>query len=280
MQIALFGANSSISQAVKPLFEKVSNVMTIGRSNADIILDLNNYPSEFNLPPDIDALIHTAAHFGGLNVDEISDAVMVNVIGTLKLYDASVRAGINQFIYISSIYSHLKADSPLYGIYSISKKYAEEILRLHSKNKPTKLTILRPSQIYGGFESNRIHQPFFYSIIDKIRKNELVTFYGKHDPQRNFIHIDDLAEIIYQVVIKGVEGDFDCAFPENITFAGIADAARSVFQSESEILFDRDKPDLADINIKYDHNLYEILNFQPKITMLEGMRSLKYKNKV
>jgi nucleoside-diphosphate-sugar epimerase len=145
---------------------------------------------------------------------------------------------------------------------------------LYCKGKDIKLTILRPSQIYGNFESNRINQPFFYSIIQKVKNNQEVVFYGKHDPARNFIHIDDVAEIIFRVVERGIEGNFDCIFNNNITFTDIACAAKSAFKSSSRILFDDSKPDIEDNVIAINTILYDLIDYYPKITIEEGIKRL------
>lgn len=274
MKVALVGVTSSITRALIPLFSGKAETITLGRKNADTIIDLNNHLEEIVLEKDIDVLIHTSAHFGGVTYESISEAIMVNVLGTLKMLHAANIAGVKHFVYISSIYSHLKPSSNLYSIYSETKRSSEEVMKLYCKGKDIKLTILRPSQIYGNLESIMIKQPFFYSIIQKMKNNQEVVFYGTHDPKRNFIHIDDVAEIIYKVVEKGIEGDYDCLFKDNITFTQIARAAKLAFKSHSEILFDKSKPNIEDNIIQINTLLYDLIDYYPKVTIEEGIRRL------
>jgi nucleoside-diphosphate-sugar epimerase len=274
MKVALVGVSSSISSAIITLFSDKVEIITLGRKNADIIIDLNNQLEQVKLEKNIDVMIHTSAHFGGVTYEAISEAIMVNILGALKMIHAASLEGVKHFVYISSIYSHLSPNSNHYSIYSVTKKSSEEVLRLYCKGKNIKLTILRPSQIYGNFISNRINQPFFYSIIEKVKNNQEVVLYGTHDPLRNFIHIDDVAEIIYKVVENGVEGDFDCVFSDNITFTQIVYAAKLAFRSHSEIRFDESKPDIEDNITELNTLLYDLINYNPKITIEEGMRRL------
>ena len=260
MKIALVGNSSSISQAFINCVKPGEKIITLGRKNADFEIDLNSNNDIF-LPDGIDVMIHTAAHFGGTTINEICDAINVNIVGTLKLFDAAIKSNVKQFVYISSIHSHLLSDSKQYNIYSISKKCSEEVLKLYAANKPVKLVILRPSHIYGNFHANRKHQPFFYALIEKIRKNEKVVFYGSRDPKRNFIHINDLANIIYKTVENKIEGEYDCAYPFNTSFMKIAEAARIAFGSKSEIIFDHSFEDIPDFKIKFETTLYEKINF-------------------
>ncbi len=272
MKIALVGNSSSISQALISLFKSGEEIITLGRKDADVEIDLNRQ-DKISLPNGIDVMIHTAAHFGGSSLTDTCDAINVNILGTLRLFDAAIESKVKQFVYISSIYSHLQPTSKLYGVYSISKKCSEDLLKLYSINKSIKLVILRPSQIYGNFQSNKKHQPFFYSIIDKVRKNEKVVFYGKRDPKRNFIHINDLAKIIYRTVFDNIEGDYDCAFPYDTSFLEIAEAAKVAFNSKSEIVFDQSFEDVPDVGIKFETSLYKKINFKPEISIFNGIQN-------
>ena len=272
MRVAIVGPSSSISQSIIPLFKKEDEIITLGRKNADIELDLESVNALIQLPLNIDVIVHSAAHFGGFTFKDTIDAIKVNILGTLRLFDAAVISNVGQFVYISSVYSHLSSNSNLYSIYSLTKKCTEDILQLYAKGKKVKLLILRPSLLYGNFFSMRKHQPFFYSILDKISQNEKVVFWGRRDPTRNFIHIDDLTNIIYLCIQNGIEGEYDCAFPTNVSFKEIADAAKSSFNSSSEIVFDTSMPDTADLDIEFDTSLYSKINFYPKIPMKEGIK--------
>jgi nucleoside-diphosphate-sugar epimerase len=278
MKIGIVGGNSSIAKSLIPKFIGESEIILFGRSNVDVFMDLNS--ENISLPQGLDVIIHTAANFGGSSFNDTYDAINVNILGTLRLFEAAIEAKVKHFIYISSIYSHLHSDSSLYSIYSITKKSSEDILKLHAVDKGIKLLILRPSQIYGDLESNRTHQPFFYSIIDKVKLNKKILFYGSKDPIRNFIHIEDLSNIIYYSLQNEIEGDFDCAFPDNTSFLEIANAAKFAFKSSSRILFDGSYGNIADMDIAFETSLYSQIDYFPKISINLGMHMLaEYFNK-
>lgn len=274
MRIALFGSNSSITQSLIPLLKEDNELFTLGRSNANFIIDINNILEDFELPKNLDTLLLSSAHFGGIELDDYLNAININVIGALKLFDLAIKSDVKQFIYISSIYSHFEAKSPLSTIYSICKKSSEEILLQYAKEKKIKLAIIRPSQIIGNFESNRVHQPFFYSMLKKIKNSEDVIFYGKKDPKRNFIYIDDLSLVLKKVILAQLEGVFDCAFPSNTSFLEIANYAKALFKSKSAIYFDETKSDILDNVFEYDFHLYELINYYPKTTIIERIEKL------
>ena len=274
MRIALFGSNSSITKSLIPLLIEENEVFTLGRSNADIIVDLNNITKDFELPNNLDTLLLSSSHFGGNDFNDYLNAININVIGALSLFDLAIKKDVKHFIYISSIYRHFEAKSTLSNIYSISKKFSEEILLQYAKNKQTKLTIIRPTQLIGNFESNRMHQPFIYSLLRKIKNSEDIIFYGKNDPKRNFIRIEDLSSILHKVILMGLGGIYDCAFPQNTSFLEIANQAKIEFKSKSKISFDKTKPDILDNVLKYDFQLYDLINYYPKTSILDGISKL------
>ncbi len=210
MKILIIGGTSSVADALKTFFCGSAEIITAGRKNCDITLNLIDPLQEITFPDDLDVVIHTATHFGGKTAKDILDAECVNVLGTLKLCQAAVRANAKHFILISSIFASLKENSESYSIYALSKKHAEEIARFHFSRNSLPLTVLRPSQLYGNEDRFSVHQPFIYTMIDKAEKGEDIMLYGSNDALRNFIHIEDLTNIIAKVIESKVEGTYSC----------------------------------------------------------------------
>ena len=279
MKILIIGGTSSIANALKTFFFESVEIITAGRKECDITLNFNDPFEEINFPDDLDVVIHTAAHFGGKAAKDILDAECINVLGTLKLCQAAVRAKAKHFILISSIFASLRESSEHYNIYSLSKKHAEEVARFYSSGYSLPLTILRPSQIYGNEDRFRVHQPFLYTMIDKAEKGEDITLYGSNDAVRNFIHIDDLTNIIVKVIECKVEGTYACMYTADLTYSQIADAAFSAFNRKGVVRFLKDKPNIPDNIFEKDDSLYKKIGFYPQISIEEGMRKIAvYRN--
>ena len=132
------------------------------------------------------------------------------------------------------------------------------------------LAILRLAQIYGDGESFRRHQPFLYSLIDSAQRGEDIKLYGSNDALRNFIHIDDILEIIYRVVQQRIQGLYECASLSNQRFSEIAAAAVAAFGSRSAIYFDEGKPDIPDNAFAQNDALYHQIGYFPKISLAQG----------
>lgn len=271
MKILLVGGHASVAQALKPLLLSFAEVITAGRRDCDLSLDLAWLAERFTIPAGVDVVINLAAHFGGHAVADLLAAEEVNALGSLKLAAASMEAEARHFIQISSIFAGLHEDSPFYNVYALSKRHAEDLLRLYAHQTGLKLTILRPSQIYGEGEAFRRHQPVLYALLDQALRGDEIVLKGRNDAARNFIHVEDVAEVIARVVRLGLAGRYDCASLSNVRFSEIAAAAVAAAGSNSMVRFDAAQPDIPDNAFEADETLYRLIDYYPRISLPQGL---------
>ena len=270
MKVLLVGGHACLAQALRPVLAPFAEVLTAGRSGCDLALDLAWPEERLALPAGLDVVVNLAAHFGGRDGAAMLAAEDVNVLGALKLARACSAAGAGHLVHISSIFAALPEQSPFFSSYSLSKRHAEEILGLFSRSAGLPLAILRPAQLYGEGEAFRRHQPFLYGLLDRAQRGEDIVLYGSNDALRNFIHIDDVAQVCARVVRQRIEGRYDCASLDNVRFSAIAAAAVAAFGSASAIRFDPSQPDIADNAYAADGALYERVAYFPAITLAQG----------
>lgn len=274
MKILIVGGTSSLAQALKPVLSEFAEVITAGRSACDLHLDLSKPLEQILLPKDIDVVINAAASFGGKSFDDMYWTECVNVLGTLKLCQASTTANVRHFVSISSTSAYLRETSAYYGVYALSKKQADELIQLFCPSFNLPFTILRPSQLYGNEDIFRKRQPFLYTAIDKAEKNEDINIYGCKDALRNYIHIEDFTKIISLVITKKIEGLYACTHEVDVSLLNIANTAIEVFCSTGQVNFLKDREDIQDNIFPYDDSLYNKINYFPQVTMAEGVRKI------
>jgi nucleoside-diphosphate-sugar epimerase len=274
MRILIVGGTSSVGSALLRTLPVTDTVITAGRKNCDIKLDLSDPASKFSFPSDLDVIIHTASQFGIHTDKEILDTEEVNVVGTLKLCQVAVQSGAKHFVLISSIYSVLERHAKNYNFYALSKRQAEEVATLYCSNHNLPLTILRPSPLYGSDDKFRVHQPFLYTMIDKAQKGEDITLYGSNDASKNYLHIDDLTEIITRVIRMKMEGTYACSNTTDVTYSQIAKAAFETFKKGGNVYFLKDKPDIRSDIFEKNYSLYDKIGFYPRISIEEGFKRL------
>jgi nucleoside-diphosphate-sugar epimerase len=269
MRVLLVGGNSSLAQCLRPVLAGFAEVVTAGRNDCDLELDLNKITT---IPSGFDSVVNTAAHLGGPNPAKLESAEATNALGTLALGRACAEAGVDHLVHVSTIFATLPASSPFHNAYALSKRHGDEALQLQARMQDMQLTILRPSQFYGVGESYRRNQPFLFTLMDKAQSGQDIELWGKHDALRNFIHVQDVANIIARVVLNRALGTYTVSSPQDQSFHQIAQAAVDAFESSSTIHFLHDKPDTADNIFTFKDTLYRTLGYTPQIDINRGMQ--------
>ena len=273
-RIAIMGGTSALAQRLILALDGGYQVTTLGLRDCDIPCDLLDSVENLHFPANTEALVHLAAAFGGPTDEECLRTVEINAVGTLKVCIAAKQARVAYVVLISSIYAQLAQDSPYYGIYSITKRQAEELAIDYCRRNSLRLTVLRPSPIYGNDEAFRRHQPLLYRIVDCAQEGHDIQLYGSRNSLRNYIHADDVARIIREVLEKPCEGVHSCTFPRDFAVSEIAAAAQEAFRRGGNVTFLPDKPDIPDNVFSNNTELYERIGFVPSIDVWEGMRRL------
>ncbi len=272
MKVMIIGGRSSVAHALRTCLADDVTVLTAGRKDCDVWLDLDSRIDNTDLFVGIDVVINTAASFGGKRVEDVEQAVRVNVNGPAQLCRLCASAGVKKFVNVSSIFATLPPSSPFYSSYALTKRQGDETLELCAAIEGLPICILRPPRLYGLGEDSRKHQPFLSSIIDKAVRHEEIVFYGRNDARRNFLHLNDLAAIIARVIEGGVTGTYTCIQRDDIRCSQIAAAVIEAFGSRSGFRFDSRMPDIADDDLNGDGLLYDVIGYHPTISFPEGMK--------
>jgi nucleoside-diphosphate-sugar epimerase len=156
----------------------------------------------------VDVVIHLAARVHIMK-DTASDALAefrrVNVDGALNLARQAERAGVRRFIFISSIkvngeatflgQPYTEADQPApVDPYGISKREAEDALRLLAGETAMEVVIIRPPLVYGpGVKAN------FWSMMRWLDKRVPLPLGAIHN-QRSLVALDNLVDLIVSCI--------------------------------------------------------------------------------
>jgi nucleoside-diphosphate-sugar epimerase len=274
MKILLVGGQSSLAQVLRPVLETFAEVLTAGRNGCDMELDLSWPIERFSVPANVDVLINTVAHFGNNDPDEFLAAEMVNTLGALKLCFAARNAQVKHIVQISSTSACLDDTSKYYGIYSLSKRHSDEVVRLYCATAGLPCVILRPSQLYGDQDSFRKHQPFLFHALDRALRGEDIIIYGSRAALRNYLHAEDFSRIIAAVIQKKIEGTYQCTSPVDVGLDSIAKALLLASASPGKVMFDMEMEDIPDNIFVYDDALFQQIGVYPEIGMEEGITRL------
>lgn len=156
----------------------------------------------------IDIIIHLAARahiMGDEAADPLSEYRLVNVAGTLNLARQAAAAGVKRFIFVSSIKVNGETTSGLQPFtesltcevqdpYGISKKEAEDGLRIIAAETGMEVVIIRPPLVYGaGVKAN------FLNLM-KLADTPIPLPFGAINNKRSMVYVGNLVDFIIQCI--------------------------------------------------------------------------------
>ena len=166
------------------------------------------------LVPGHDAIVHFAAESHvDRSITGAADFVLTNVLGTQKLLQAALDAGVEKFVHVSTdeVYGSidegswtedrtLEPNSP----YSASKASSDLIARAYSRTFGMNVCITRCSNNYGPHQFPEKVIPLF---VTNLMDGKKVPLYGDGLNVRDWLHVDDHCRGIQLVLDGGRAGE-------------------------------------------------------------------------
>lgn len=245
------------------------------------IRDKENFKNVF-LKHKIDYVIHEAAKIN-LNVmlEDAAEDVGISVLGTINILKCCVKFKVKKLIYASSVavYGRPKklpaAETdelvPIYS-YGLAKKCAEEYIEYFSEYYGLNYTILRYANVYGP------RQPILGSVglikifADRVINGQPLTVYGQGTETRDYIYVDDVAEITLKMLEAGDREIINASCGRGITvnevFGCFQEAAGTSLKRENKPLRG------GEIGHFYSDNTKLVNRFKiaPKHSLKEGIQ--------
>ncbi len=143
-----------------------------------------------------------------------------NVVGTLGVLDAALETGASRVIFSSSggtVYGPtdlvpIKENHATHPInaYGVSKLACEKYLRLYNgregKDGPISTISLRIANPYGQHQNIKKAQGALTTFCAQAAANETITIWGDGRVERDFIHVQDVAQALMIAGISDVSG--------------------------------------------------------------------------
>jgi dTDP-glucose 4,6-dehydratase len=164
--------------------------------------------------PGVDAIVHFAAESHvDRSVRDAGPFIDTNVVGTQRLLDAALRAGVGRFVHVSTdeVYGSiaegswtedhlLEPNSP----YSASKAGSDLVARSFHRTHGLDVRITRCSNNYGPYHfPEKVIPLFVTNLID----GAPVPLYGDGSNVRDWLHVDDHTRGIALVLTGGRAGE-------------------------------------------------------------------------
>ncbi len=216
MNILLSGASGFIgSYFIDRLSDTGDSVDIISRkkptnltNSRTVIYDLDiTKPNKCTLEKKYDVFIHLA---GANDVDSRDpfDAVLKTTYGTRNCLDLCLKNKITKFIYFSTlqVYGDNKqitenSDISCQNDYAMTHYFSEEYVRMF-QSRGIDFIILRPSNIYGGFQSETVNR---WSLVPgcfckSAMENSRITLLSSGKQKRDFVCLEEVYEFTSHLI--------------------------------------------------------------------------------
>lgn len=259
------------------------------------IINSNSYASELQ---EAQIVFHIASKVLGIGYSAKNhiDMMLTNDNMTNAFLDALTPSKkIEQLVVISSssIYDDNGPDivSESYGFtgtpekanlgYGLAKRFLEQKAEIFAENKNIKLSIFRPSNIYGerytwaGENSQGLP-----SLVKKLLDgNSKIEIWGTGNQRRNYMHAFDCADIMLRVTAKQNKASdvFNIGVKETISLRQLVEIACNLYQINPELTFNTNMPEGRFIKSSDDEKLLSIIpNFKENLISIEdGLLKMK-----
>lgn len=235
-----------------------------------------------------DIIVHCAAIAGIDTVIKSPVTTMrVNMIGSANVLEAASRIPrcsrvvcfSTSEVFGQQAFRSSETDSAVMGrvgearwTYAVSKLAEEHLAIAYYQERGLPTTVVRPFNVYGP---GQVGEGALKTFVIRALQGEPIEIHGDGTQIRAWCHVDDMVEGVLLAMVhpKAVGESFNIGNQRAVTtIYGLANTVLRVLNSESPIVFTR--KDYADVELRIPSvsKARELLGFEAKIDLEEGIR--------
>ena len=270
----------------------MDNLITGSKQNISNIQNdafhfVNHNVSEFiNIDGNLDYILHFASPASPIDYLELP--IQTLKVGALGTHNALGLAKAKNAVFLLASTSEVYGDPLIHpqpeeywgnvnpigprGVYDEAKRFAEAITMAYHRTHGINTKIVRIFNTYGPrmrIKDGRAIPNFLKQALT----GEDLTIYGNGSQTRSFCFVTDLVEGIFRLLISEQHKPVNIGNPNEMTIRQMADKILQATQSNSRIVnvpLPEDDPKTRQPNITLAK---EILNWEPKVSLDEGLNS-------
>jgi len=230
-----------------------------------------------------DVIVHLAANPAmQYSIQHPLETSLVNLFGTINMLDIARRQKIKRFVFGSScaVYGDPEVPTPETAPIKILSPYAEQKWQserwctYYQNNYDLSTIILRFFNVYGPRQNNdSAYAGVITKWINLIRNNQQPAVYGDGEQTRDFVHVTDVAQAIYQAATSIATGTYNIGSGQGIS---INQALTNVLKMLNSSIKPQLQPALEETrDSKADITKAKTLGWQPKMSFEEGIQTLR-----
>ncbi|KKM20597.1 hypothetical protein LCGC14_1643860 [marine sediment metagenome] len=216
------------------------------------------------------------------NRDLVAD-VRANLVSSLHLIEASLRAGVDRIVFVSSggtVYGHsgvfdIPENAPKTPLssYGITKLAVEKYIQMFNHLYGLDYVILRPSVPYGPRQSPHGRQGAVAVFLYRVAHGLPLTIWGDGSVTRDYFYISDLIDALVTSMDRELSKHriFNISGDEKITLVNLVELVEQTVGRKAIVEYSpARKFDATRIILDTQLARHE-LDWQPKVPMVQGL---------
>ncbi len=211
-----------------------------------------------------------------------------NVVGTLRLLDACVTAGIRRIVFSSSggtVYG-LSSTMPIsetcptnpISSYGITKLTIEKYLHLYYVLHGLDYVIIRPANAYGKGQNPDRGQGVIAAFLKRIAQGQAIEIWGDGAVIRDYVHVQDIARAFCMVANHELHHRiFNVGSGNGVSLNELVQLIRAVTGSDIEVNYNGGRPFDVPIMVLDSRRIEQEVGWVPLISLEDGIsRTWRY----
>lgn len=278
---------------VRALSSMHVELLSAPRANLDLTDQKDTFAWIAREKPDV--IFMAAAKVGGIgaNAATPADFIRDNLSIALNVIEGAHRADVPRLVFLGSSCIYPKhapqpivEESLLSGpleetneAYAVAKIAGLKLCQFYARQYGRKYISAMPTNLYGPydrFDEQESHViPAMMMKFDRAKRNgaKRVGLWGTGTPQREFLHVDDLAAALIFFAVRYAGDDFvNIGSGEEVSIRALAGMMKNVTGFEGEVVFDVLEPDGAPRKFLNSSKI-RALGWLPEIRLKDGLQS-------
>lgn len=294
MKLFIAGHKGMVGSALVRRFQKEKGVELALRDRGQ--LDLTNQKQVFDFfeKEKPETAIIAGARVGGIQANNTYPAefLIQNLAIAANCVEGAYRAGVKKLLFLGSscIYPKLSPQpmtedclltgplEPTNEAYGVAKIAGLKLCQYYRKQYGVLFYSAMPTNLYGPGDSYNLENSHVLPALirkfheAKVSNNSEVILWGTGNPQREFLHVDDLADAcVFLLGLNNPPDWINVGWGEDIVIKELASRVADTIGYTGNIVWDTSKPDGASRKL-LDISRLTVLGWKAKITLREGLR--------
>lgn len=293
MKLFISGHTGMVGSALVRRFEKVADVTLVTRTRKELDLADQVAVRRFYEDEKPDAVIVAAGKVGGIHANNTYPAEFIfqNLAIATNCIHGAWMAGVQRLLFLGSscIYPKLapqpmredcllsSALEPTNEAYAIAKIAGLKMAEYYRKQYGVIYHSAMPTNLYGPGDNYHPQNSHVMPALirrfheAKVAAQEEVVAWGTGRPQREFMHVDDLADACAFLLQLDNPPDLtNVGFGTDVTIRELVEIVAEVVGYQGRIVWDKSKPDGTPRKL-LDTSRLNNLGWKPRIPLVAGL---------